>query len=954
MGEQRTLPVHEPNSEPVVTPSVQPAPAVELTEQSLLGVRLGDTLAGAGTPPSNVGILGGSGLSHPTSVSRRTTLARSLQRRRGNAFVQRTVLQRKAPQASTDVPDEAVSRAQIDRSLGRPLDPAVRRGLEPRFGYSFSDVRVHTNQRSAELTSALAAKAFTRERDIYFAPGKYALKTTEGRRLLAHELAHVVQQSNQTRKSDRPAVSVPGDALEREANSVANAVISGTAIQVAEETRTPLLQRTPERDIISQHTTWYGNLLEDELGASLLARAKGGEYAFIERVLDELGSTDRDDVSYQLVKRASDDLLALLAYIPEGRRLLDRLFDELTSGSVSDEEQQQANRALAAKAKTIKPEEFERGVEKAKIFPYRLPGLTVVDDAPILAERRAGGKVWVRQPVRVLGTDKFREETKTLPTDVFIGGIELPENEIVGVRMYDLGGEVHYRPALYLIQLANETTTTVYQKMGEAAGLGLSLGGGALIGAGVKGASWGARLFMWADRAAFVLETLTSVIREHRGWIIEQFGDSGREFLQYVDIVNSAVLIYGGGRALIGLGQTINGFRKSYQNWRTIATRRKSDISASERAVIQRIQNEAEDFLERTNKLHRAKTGEVPAGGALKPKGEEIWEELSVEIATKKPPTAGTKPPTLTASQKELILKEARALDSVESVAGNYRIRFRERYPDFPGGKQWQVHHSIPQKFRKTLNDAGINVDSVEFLRGVRTTPGQTKNVHAKITTHWQNWHKKFKSLYGREPNAAEIVVQAREVDWRFGHLYWEAEKAAGIPVPTLARVKGSVSSAAGVAPATSAVPEPTLGRLFAKKNPPVANPALPPGHGSTSKFGDITYSSAGSATDQALALAHEQVHSFLSPRLKFLRGIRADIRIAGYQRSAFLKYLEEALAETSAQIKVHGIRRLPDGIRFPIANGYVTLSRVLTEATIGTVAYGGVVYGTYVWSSED
>lgn len=142
--------------------------------------------------------------------------------------------------------------------------------------------------------------------------------------------------------------------------------------------------------------------------------------------------------------------------------------------------------------------------------------------------------------------------------------------------------------------------------------------------------------------------------------------------------------------------------------------------------------------------------------------------------------------------------------------------------------------------------------------------------------------------------------------------------------------------------------------RIFGQRNPPAADPSLPPGTGSTDKFGNITYSSAGTQTEQALVRYHEQVHSVLSPRLKAAREFRADLMIAGYRRSAFLRYLEEALAETYAQLRVHGIRNLPNGIRFPIENGYVTLRAVVTEASIGTVTYGGITYGVYVWASQE
>ncbi len=90
-----------------------------------------------------------------------------------------------------------------------------------------------------------------------------------------------------------------------------------------------------------------------------------------------------------------------------------------------------------------------------------------------------------------------------------------------------------------------------------------------------------------------------------------------------------------------------------------------------------------------------------------------------------------------------------------------------------------------------------------------------------------------------------------------------------------------------------------------------------------------------------------------MSPKFKLFRTIRADIGMLAYDRSSFLKYLEEALAESYAQLRVHGISALPEGIKFPIANGYVTLSRTIAEGAIGTVAYGGTTYAVYLTASQ-
>jgi hypothetical protein len=138
-----------------------------------------------------------------------------------------------------------------------------------------------------------------------------------------------------------------------------------------------------------------------------------------------------------------------------------------------------------------------------------------------------------------------------------------------------------------------------------------------------------------------------------------------------------------------------------------------------------------------------------------------------------------------------------------------------------------------------------------------------------------------------------------------------------------------------------------------------IGDPTLPPGAGSTNKFGDIVYSTAGTAEDQALALFHERVHSFLSPKLLPLRELRADVGMSGYQDSELLRYLEEALAESYAQLRVNGIKGFPAGVRFPIKNGYVTLSGVVKEAKIasaiyiGTIIVGGLIVYVYLELTE-
>jgi hypothetical protein len=94
------------------------------------------------------------------------------------------------------------------RGGGQPLPQSLREFFEPRFGYDFSRVRIHADARAAETARQLQAKAFTVGHDVVFGEGQSAVEKTEGRHLLAHELAHVVQQTSPTPFDElRPAPS---------------------------------------------------------------------------------------------------------------------------------------------------------------------------------------------------------------------------------------------------------------------------------------------------------------------------------------------------------------------------------------------------------------------------------------------------------------------------------------------------------------------------------------------------------------------------------------------------------------------------------------------------------------------------------------------------------------------------------------------------------------------------
>jgi hypothetical protein len=115
---------------------------------------------------------------------------------------------------------------EVLRTTGRPLDGAVRDFMEPRFGHDFSRVRVHTDGAAANAAQAVQARAFTDGRNIVFGTGEYAPSTPKGKRLLAHELTHVVQQSNSISRQAADRIGPANDPAEVEADHMADKVVA--------------------------------------------------------------------------------------------------------------------------------------------------------------------------------------------------------------------------------------------------------------------------------------------------------------------------------------------------------------------------------------------------------------------------------------------------------------------------------------------------------------------------------------------------------------------------------------------------------------------------------------------------------------------------------------------------------------------------------------------------------
>jgi hypothetical protein len=136
--------------------------------------------------------------------------------------------------------------------------------------------------------------------------------------------------------------------------------------------------------------------------------------------------------------------------------------------------------------------------------------------------------------------------------------------------------------------------------------------------------------------------------------------------------------------------------------------------------------------------------------------------------------------------------------------------------------------------------------------------------------------------------------------------------------------------------------PPPAGNQLRISRPAQIAGGAL----GGSDAYGVITIARNQSLSEQRLTLFHELVHRYFSPRTGPLRQLRAELRMAGYMRSALLRYVEEALAEGYGQLRVHGLAKALGAYRFPLRGGYMTVSELMAEGVaVGTIVLGGTLF---------
>lgn len=154
-----------------------------------------------------------------------------------------SVVQRDAedpPGRSQPQPGDSLARdLHASSGGGSPLDAEAKSFMEPRFGRDLSHVRVHTDGKASEMAGQLQARAFTHGSDIFIGRGQPSSATQEGRRLLAHELTHVIQQGGHSSVQRKPIIQ-----RDPEPGAMASAATEGPAA-AKEAATTPAAEHAP-------------------------------------------------------------------------------------------------------------------------------------------------------------------------------------------------------------------------------------------------------------------------------------------------------------------------------------------------------------------------------------------------------------------------------------------------------------------------------------------------------------------------------------------------------------------------------------------------------------------------------------------------------------------------------------------------------------------------------------
>ncbi|WP_449406604.1 eCIS core domain-containing protein [Natrinema ejinorense] len=203
-------------------------------------------------------------------------------------------------------------------SPGRSLDTSIQRAVEDRMGDSLGDVRIHTGPKAAQACDEINARAFTVGNHVAFNAGEYDPSSPEGQHVLAHELAHVRQQTGGA-VSMLPQENVgleidPNPQLEREAEETAQRVMEGEELGIQRLGQTEVhVQRLEESKVFDALAMFEGELEDGEL-SEVRERHNRNQIGHLHEIADEVIDKNDEqakvDIKQEVQQSANPDAVA--------------------------------------------------------------------------------------------------------------------------------------------------------------------------------------------------------------------------------------------------------------------------------------------------------------------------------------------------------------------------------------------------------------------------------------------------------------------------------------------------------------------------------------------------------------------------------------------------------------------------------------------------------------------
>lgn len=361
---------------------------------------------------------------------------------------------KRAPvQFASRQPESDVSEHRLGQAVraagaggGTSLPGDVRGYFEPRFGHDFSRVRVHADGASAAAAQAVRARAYTVGPDIVFGANEYSPGTADGKRLLAHELTHTVQQGA------APPAAAGG--------------------RIAPSRAAPHIARQEDPASAGSAVGYVAVYLNSEAGGMAAAidfHTAKGTYRYR---LEDIGDLKPGEFQVRATVKGNDvefkfdvasDQLFSFKYIIEDNKPNPTTFFRHQSAvtfSVSADEPPQKQEPLEKPdpaAAQLTPEEAMRkcasgDLPGVMVFPYRG---TRFGGAPLTVSRD-GDDIVVKSYVYVKGNSDFAAQTRTLPVDAFIGGVHIKPYDVVRVHTYE--------PHWYHLNITGDATGDIQEE----------------------------------------------------------------------------------------------------------------------------------------------------------------------------------------------------------------------------------------------------------------------------------------------------------------------------------------------------------------------------------------------------------------------------------------------------------------------------------------------------------